>query len=149
MRQIANFANYMNHYFIEFLNSSLVIEPVFDGIVYIFKDLESFELIHTPVLPAMIQRLDEELKIPQNPKLSLLPAINDIPTVNLCLWFEFTNISIDDGVCHMRKYYSAIDPDILITQRNDFLFIQFPTARSALHYLGVLLLQYPNEESAR
>lgn len=149
MKQIANFANYMNHYFSDFLDSSLVIERVCDGIVYIFKDLRSFINIHAPIHPAQIQQIDKEIKIPQNPKLSLLPHLDEIPRTNLSIWFDFTNLPIDEGIKHMRNYYSSIDPDILFRRMNDQLFIQFPTGRSALRYLAVLLIQYPYDISAK
>jgi hypothetical protein len=133
----------MNHYFAEYVDSMLVIEPVIDGIVYIFKNRKSFDFIHNAIPQSVMQKIDDELKIPQNPKLTLLPSIEEVPKSGLYLRCDFTNISFEDAFIHMKIYYTSIDPSIVLTKQENQLLINFITPISALRYLGVLSIGNP------
>lgn len=146
IRQIIYLHNYLNHYFSTYMHSMLTVEPVEDGIVYIFKDRQAFEIMHIPIEKLFLEQIDKQIKNGQNPIENFLQSLDELPKNGVCIDCYLSNLSVEDAFPIMKKYYHSIHPDIELIQKENRILIKHTTYQSFIRYLQVVASILKNSE---
>ena len=146
MDRLLKFHESINQAFLHSLNSDMYLETIKDGLIYIFRDFNSFKTIHKPVpkIPKFVKRrifkinpIDEDLILG-----NVLRKESDFPSDGLKYFITSETHNNKILFPFIRDHYQSIHPDIntSIDDKESRIIINFKNYDS--FYFSFILMNY-------
>jgi hypothetical protein len=131
---IHKFADYVDHNMYEKTGIKVALEPIFKGVLFIFKDFEKMITLHQKGLKFFEQKIITKNNIPNRPHDTTFTSQN-FPKNGFLFKIECTGEAPEETISFLQGIYTSIDSTIKIKSINrNEIEIVFPVYESIVNF---------------
>jgi hypothetical protein len=136
----------VNHYYEKYLDTALFIDTFQNGILYIFKNYETFKLIHKPIPGSLLFLLDTVVSRKQNFMVDGIFDKENYPKEGIKMLIYSVTLPISEIFAYLQGFYESLDKDIKLKLVEDHVEFYFPTYRSNRRFVDLIFLSFEEFE---